>query len=859
MAATAAALTVFVGCQRVEQDAPLPEETAPEAEESSAIIPGELIVELSEEMTEAIASLSPEEAGAKLGVISAERMYADAGEWEPRHREAGLHRWYVLTYDPASMTSTKAAEETLLIPGVVYTEPVRKIKPTAIFNDPDLGKQWHYYNDGTLTSSHKAGCDINVLPVWENFTTGDSKVIVSVVDGGIDMSHYDLAAVTIPGGPNGSRNFVTGGYTITAHGHGTHVAGTIGAINNNGRGGCGIAGGSDGKGGVMLMSCQVFAVNPDDPTKDLSSRDFGEAMVWGADHGAVISQNSWGNVYETKEDAARGGVGAMKSPIDYFIKNAGCDANGNQRADSPMKGGVVIFAAGNEGWPDGWPAEYEPVIAVGATGPSFYRAPYSNYGPWVDICAPGGDASYNQGQVYSCLPGDKYGWYQGTSMACPHVSGVAALLVSYFGGPGFTNAMLTERLLGGANPNAISANAQIGPMLDAYGAFTYGSTTPPEAVSSYTVTPRSNFLDFSWKVTKDSDDKKAYGYLLLASKNQADLTSLDPKNIPSTVSKALVEVGSLGVGAGITGTIPDLDFNTKYYTAIVGYDYSKNYSSLSPVKDVTTLGNAAPVITTAYTGDYKVKAHEVLRVVYSISDPDGHTFTVNLTPGSEAAALEQLPDGTWRISFTGNVVDPGTYHAVLSATDKFGAVTELPIDYVILENQAPEIRKPVENMVYEQMGERLSINMDEYLYDPDGEQLSYTIDNTPPGVVHLNQVGNVMNLTTMDFGMADITITGKDAKGLTVVLTFKVLVRDPKAEPDVYPTMVEDILYISDGTEKTLDVVLTNAGGAVLVKQTFTADAFAPAEIDMSGYAPGRYGVKVTSDGITIKRTVVKL
>ena len=139
------------------------------------------------------------------------------------------------------------------------------------------------------------------------------------------------------------------------------------------------------------------------------------------------------------------------------------------------------------------------------------------------------------------------------------------------------------------------------------------------------------------------------------------------------------------------------------------------------------------------------------------------------------------------------------------------------------------------------------------------KQLSYTIDNTPTGIVHLNQVGNVMNLTTMDFGMADITITGKDAKGLTVVLTFKVLVRDPKAEPDVYPTMVEDILYISDGTEKTLDVVLTNAGGAVLVKQTFTADAFAPAEIDMSGYAPGRYGVKVTSDGITIKRTVVKL
>ena len=856
------AALVCVGCNRVEQDLIREETPAPKptvTEKLPALIPGEMIIEVTEAMAAALEkTTSPEEAGALLGVTTARRLYSDGGEWEPRHRKAGLHRWYQLTYDPERITVTKASSDLMSLPGVVYTEPVRRIKSTAvnIFNDPDLGKQWHYYNDGSLSANHKAGCDINVLPVWQNFETGKSNVIVSVVDGGIDLKHYDLAAVTLPGGREGSRNFVQGGYTITAHAHGTHVAGTIGAINNNGKGGCGIAGGSDGKGGVTLMSCQVFADNPDDPNNDLAG-GFYDAIVWGADHGAVISQNSWGHVYETEEDAAHGGVGSTKGAIDYFIQYAGTDKNGNQTG--PMKGGVVIFAAGNEAWAHGWPAKYDKVIAVGAAGPGFYRAPYSNYGDWVDICAPGGDATIEKGQVLSTLPGDKYGWFQGTSMACPHVSGVAALLVSYFGGPGFTNEMLVDRLLNGANPNVMSKAAHIGPLLDAYGSFTYGSTTPPQPVSSFTVTPRSNFLDFSWKVTKDDDDKKAYGYILLASENSSDFTGLDFRNLPSSVKSAQVLVGDAAVGQTLTGAISDLQFTKKYYTAIVGYDYNKNYSTLSPIVEATTGVNHPPVVTTAYTGDYRVKAHETLLVDYVVSDPDGHTFTVRLTPGSEAASLDPLPDGGYRVTFVGNMANPGSYTATLDVTDKFGANTQYPIAYTILENHAPEIVKHVDNMVYEQIGEKLAINMDEYLADPDGEQLTYSISMNPPGIIHLNQVGNILHLTTMDFGVTDVTIKGSDAKGLFVELPFKVLIRKPDAEPDVYPTQVSDYLYISDGSEKEISVVLTNAGGAILAKETRTASAFDPLTIDMRTFAPGRYSVKVTSGDQTIKRVVVKL
>ena len=195
IAACTALLSVLVACERETATAsPAPEPVATE-QEDDVFVPGEMVVELTDEMTAQIEKCTPEEAGALLGVISAERLYADAGEWEPRHREAGLHRWYRLSYDPEHISATKASDEVALIPGVRYSEPVRRIKPTAIFNDPDLDKQWHYINTGLLTSDHKAGCDINVQPVWENFTAGSSTVIVEVVDGGIDMSHYDLAEV----------------------------------------------------------------------------------------------------------------------------------------------------------------------------------------------------------------------------------------------------------------------------------------------------------------------------------------------------------------------------------------------------------------------------------------------------------------------------------------------------------------------------------------------------------------------------------------------------------------------------------------------------------------------------------------
>ena len=177
-----------------------------------------------------------------------------------------------------------------------------------------------------------------------------------------------------------------------------------------------MAGGNSKKGvkGAKLMSCQIF-----DGEKQGSAT---EAIKWSADHGAVISQNSWGYTDVTTAPSS------LKSAVDYFIKNAGCDKNGKQRSDSPMKGGIVIFAAGNDS-KNTSSSDYDGMVSVTSVGADYKRAYYTNYGSWCDVAAPGGDVKKGN-QVLSTLPGNKYGKMQGTSMACPHVSGIAALILA---------------------------------------------------------------------------------------------------------------------------------------------------------------------------------------------------------------------------------------------------------------------------------------------------------------------------------------------------------------------------------------------------------------------------------------------
>ena len=409
----------------------------------------------------------------EIHATSIERLFPVDPRHEERTRKAGLHRWYILSFD-SEVELEKAAQTLANISEVETVQynttlshrpsnavPVELNASTRLavsaVNDPGFKDQWHYYNTGSgIHEKQVAGMDINVKDAWQ-YCTGDPSIIVAVLDEGVDYTHEDLAdnmwvnsgEIAGDGIDNDGNGYIDdihgynhykGGEISWEDDHGTHVAGTVAAVNNNGKGVCGVAGGDGSGNGVKIMSSQLMN-GKEQGTTESSAR----AFKYAADNGAVIAQCSWGYSSEiTNSDALyKGFMGAEYDAILYFqgVKNS-----------DVLGGGLVIFASGNDEFNhSGYPAGYRDFISVSATGCDGMPAYYTNYGPGVNISAPGGDQKIHgkAGGVLSTLPNDRYGCKQGTSMACPHVSGVAALGLSYAKklGKSFTLEEFTSMLL----------------------------------------------------------------------------------------------------------------------------------------------------------------------------------------------------------------------------------------------------------------------------------------------------------------------------------------------------------------------------------------------------------------------------
>lgn len=605
---------------------------------------------------------------AQFQVAQMERVFRPAGKFESRHEAWGLNRWYRVRYDsdasPNDVATSYLNDPSVESASPVYTKELHGQRtvsdedPALIPNDPDYGDQWHYNNTGQTGGTPDA--DVN-LPEAHDINTGSPDVVISIVDSGLDLNHPEFQGMLwinededingngvfdpfpadeggdLDGVDNDNNGFVDDvvGYDhadndpipetvnpgIIDNSHGTHVAGTVAAKNGNGQFGAGVAGG-DGSAdsGARLMINQTFANNVG---------GFAEAVVYAADMGAVVSQNSWG--YTTP--------GTFEQPvldaIDYFRANAGGPS-------APMNGGIYVNSSGNSNSDANYyPGFYPPSFAVTATEDTDTKASYSNYGEWVDIAAPGGE--FGEDGVWSTVHTTQGGFesFSGTSMAAPHVSGAIAVVISE--NPGLTNDQV-ELLLqnSGEDISDLNPGFILGNRINIFNALQGDDTTPPAAITDLTIVSPNAGASVGLEWTAPGDDGNtgtATLYDLRYSTSGAITDSASFAN--ATPVAGVPEPDTAGTTQSFVVT--ELPHDTEIWFAIKAFDDFANGSDVS--NSPSTITGPAPVLSfTPDSFDATLEPNQQTTETLTVSNDGDPASTLDYRfPGFAAQELLQQP------------------------------------------------------------------------------------------------------------------------------------------------------------------------------------------------------------------------
>jgi len=440
-------------------------------------------------------------------------------------------------------------------PAVRVAEPDYEVHALGIPNDPGFSQLWGLRNTGQTGGTPRA--DISATTAWDT-TTGNGSVIVAVIDTGVDYNHPDLQANILRDGANkvvGYDFANNDADPMDDNEHGTHCAGTIGAVGNNGTGVVGVCP------SVKIMPMKFLAGDGSGSTSDAI-----KCIDWAREKRANVMSNSWG------------GGGSSQLLLEAI-----------QRAEAA--GILFTAAAGNDGANNdttaSYPANYRDrcanVVSVAASDDNDSLADFSNYGSRsVDIAAPGVG-------ILSTTPGGSYSTFSGTSMATPHVSGAAALILSQY--PGLSLGQLKARLLNTVDyPAAISGKVITGRLN--VNAALMNDAAAPGAPSGFTVTHRAaTGLRLSW--TASGDD----GAVGTAKRYEVrySTTSITDANFAAAALASGIPAPA-AAGTAQIGLIGGLKANTAYYVAIRAFDKLGNASPVAAAGPVSTL--AASSITT---------------------------------------------------------------------------------------------------------------------------------------------------------------------------------------------------------------------------------------------------------------------
>jgi len=391
-----------------------------QAADVSQHVPGRILVKFKSEQDASASHATARD----VGINQVRKLRSGA-----QPRTAIAKRWRVMDFAGEENLS-RMMDRIARLPGVEWVEPDYVVHINAVPNDSYFNELWGMHNTGQ--SGGTVDADIDAPEAWDTLTGG--QVLVAVVDTGVDHGHPDLAAniwsnpgeIAGNGVDDDGNGFIddTRGWDFVNNDndafddndHGTHVAGTIAAVGDNGLGVVGV------NRNALIMPLKFLSAAGSGSTSDAI-----EAIYYAIDKGARVMNHSWGG----------GGFSQALSDAFTASQNAGI---------------AMVVAAGNENRNNDSRASYPSslthsnIISVAATTRTDARASFSNYGlTSVDLGAPGDG-------ILSTLPGSGYGSFSGTSMAAPHVAGAVSLLMA--ADPALNQAQIKDAILDSVDANA---------------------------------------------------------------------------------------------------------------------------------------------------------------------------------------------------------------------------------------------------------------------------------------------------------------------------------------------------------------------------------------------------------------------
>ncbi len=572
-----------------------------------------------------------------------------------------------------------------------YVEPDRVIQGTYMPNDPLLrnGTLWNLDNTGF--NGGRADADIDAPEAWD-LQSDASGIIVAVIDSGVRYTHQDLNANMwrnhgeTPGNGRdddgngyvddrfGINAIANSGNPMDAHGHGTHIAGIIGAVPDNGVGCAGVA-----------FRVQIMALKFQDAGLYGVASDAIECIDYARRHGARIINASWADAVDYNSDALRDAIAATRDAGIIFVTAADNQARNND--DTPMYPGAFRL---------------ENMIVVAATNPNDELADWSNYGyRTVDLAAPGQT-------IYStwATSDTSYRDFSGTSMAAPHVAGACALVWARF--PWLNYREVIDRILRSIDPlPSLSGRVATGGRLNLRRALAEANIAP--TISG--IPDRTVVWGTTITLTASASDPE----------NGELKFSLEGAPPGATINEWTGEFSWTPTLAQAPGNYA--------FTVRVTDNGSPAASATTSFRVIVSEPNAAPTI--AGIPDRTVVWGTAITTTASASDPNNDELTFSLDAGAPAGAA--INESTGEFSWMPTLAQaPGTYAITVRVTDDGSPPASATTSFRVIvdePNAAPAIGGiPDRTVVW-----GTAIAATASASDPDNDELRFSLEGAPAG------------------------------------------------------------------------------------------------------------------------------